>query len=134
MDRKFVLTAFGYAIAGLVLGIFMAASKNHGQMVTHAHIMLVGFVVSFIYALCHKLWLNNSDSRLAKIQFYVHQAGTLGIVVGLFLLYGGFVSMEAIDPLLAASSITVLVGMVLMKILFIKANRGSREDAAQARL
>lgn len=55
-------------------------------------------------------------------------------MASLFLLYGGFVSMEAIDPLLAASSITVLVGMVLMKILFIKASRSSRVDAAQAQL
>lgn len=55
MDRKFILTAFGYAILGLALGIHMAASKDHGQFVTHAHIMLVGFVLSFIYGLCHKL-------------------------------------------------------------------------------
>lgn len=66
MDRKFVLTSLCYAVVGLVLGIFMAASKNIGQVVTHAHVLLVGFVVSFIYAaLLHKLWLNNSTSYLA---------------------------------------------------------------------
>ena len=55
MDRKFVLTGLGYAILGLLLGIYMAASKNHGQLVAHAHIILVGFVVSFVYGVCHKL-------------------------------------------------------------------------------
>lgn len=123
MDRKFVLTSFGYAILGLALGIFMAASKDHGHLVTHAHIMMIGFVVSFIYALCHKLWLNNTTSKLAIYQFYIHQVGTIGIVIGLFLYYGKFVTMETIDPVLALSSITVFVGMVLMKVLFIKSTK-----------
>ena len=123
MDRKFILTSFGYAIIGLALGIFMAASKNHGQLVTHAHIMLIGFVVSFIYGLCHKLWLNNIISPLSKLQFYFHQAGTIGVVIGLFLLYGNFVAVEAVDPVLAISSIAVLIGMVLMKVLFIQSTK-----------
>lgn len=123
MDRKFVLTGLGYAIAGLALGIFMAASKNHGQFVTHAHIMLIGFVVSFLYGVCHKLWLNNSTSKLAVAQFYIHQAGTFVLLVGLFLYYGKFVALETIDPVLGAGSVTVFVGLVLMKILFIKSTK-----------
>lgn len=125
MDRKFVLTGLGYAIAGLALGIFMAASKNHGQLVTHAHIMLIGFVVSFIYGLFHKLWLNNTTSKLAMTQYYFHQIGTIIVVTGLFLYYGKFVSLETIDPVLATSSIMVFIGMVLMKVLFIKSTRNA---------
>ena len=125
MDRKYILTSFGYAIIGLALGIFMAASKDHGHLVTHAHIMLIGFVVSFIYGLCHKLWLNNIISKLSKAQFYIHQAGTLGVIVGLFLYYGKFVALETIDPVLAVSSIAVLIGMVLMKVLFIKETKNA---------
>ena len=120
MDKKYITTALGYAILGMMLGIYMAASKDHGHMVTHAHIMLIGFVVSFIYGLCHKLWLNNTSSKLATVQFYIHQLGAIGIVVGLFLLYGKHVELETIDPVLAVSSIIVLTGMILMKIMFIK--------------
>ncbi len=120
MDKKYITTALGYAIIGMMLGIYMAASKDHGHMVTHAHIMLIGFVVSFIYGLCHKLWLNNTSSKLATVQFYIHQLGAIGIVVGLFLLYGKHVELETIDPVLAVSSIIVLTGMILMKIMFIK--------------
>lgn len=123
MDRKFVLTSLGYAIIGLVLGIFMAASKDHGHLVTHAHIMLVGFVVTFIYGLCHKLWLNNSTSKLAVAQFYIHQIGTFFLVTSLFLYYGRFVTLETIDPVLALASIVVLIGVILMKVLFIKSTR-----------
>ena len=120
MDKKYVTTALGYAILGMMLGIYMAASKDHGHMVTHAHIMLIGFVVSFIYGLCHKLWLNNTSPKLATAQFYIHQLGAIGIVVGLFLLYGKHVELETIDPVLAVSSIIVLTGMILMKVMFIK--------------
>ena len=123
MDRKFVLTGLGYAVAGLALGIFMAASKNHGQFVTHAHIMLIGFVLSFIYGVCHKLWLNNSASKLAVAQFYIHQVGTFILLIGLFLYYGKFVALETIDPALAVASVTVFVGLVLMKLLFIKSTK-----------
>ncbi len=123
MDRKFILTAFGYAILGLLLGIYMAASKNHGQYVTHAHIMLIGFLLSFVYGLCHKLWLNNSTSKLAIAQFYVHQIGSFVVLLGLFLLYGQFVALETIDPILAAASITVFVGVVLMKFEFVRCTR-----------
>ena len=120
MDRKFVITAFGYALLGLALGIFMASSKNHGQFVTHAHIMLVGFLLTFIYGLCHKLWLNNSTSKLAMIQFYIHQIGSAVLLTALFLLYGGFIELEIVDPILGVSSIAVFVGVVLMKVQFIR--------------
>lgn len=120
MDRKFVLTGLCYAILGMLLGIYMAASHDHGQLVTHAHIMLVGFVLSFIYGVCHKLWLGNDSSGLSQAQFYVHQLGVIIMSVGLFLLYGKFVALETIDPVLAASSFIVLFGVILMLVLFIK--------------
>lgn len=123
MDRKFVLTALGYALIGLILGIYMAASKNHGQLVTHAHIMLLGFVVSFIYALCHKLWLTNTNSTLVSLQYFLHQIGTFLLLISLFLLYGKYVDEKILDIVLGISSIIVLLGVVLMKVLFIKSFR-----------
>lgn len=125
MDRKFVMTGMGYGIVGLLLGIHMAASHNHGQLVTHAHIMLLGFVVSFVYGVCHKLWLNNIRSRLALAQYYLHQVGTLLLLTGLFLLYGRFIDATKIEPVLSIGSMLVLAGFVLMKVLFIKSARSA---------
>ena len=125
MDRKFIMTGFGYAILGLMLGIFMAASKDHGQFVTHAHIMLLGFVVSFIYAFCHKLWLNNITSTLAVTQYYIHLIATFALFVGLFLGYGGFVTFEKLDKFLAAASIAAFVGLILMFVMLVKVPRSA---------
>ena len=113
-DRRYLLWALSYAAAGMALGIFMAASHNHGQLVTHAHILLVGFVVSLIYAVIHKLWLGSKPPKLARAQFVMHQAGALVMAVGLFLLYGRFVAEATLDPMLALASITVFAGVLTM--------------------
>lgn len=123
MDRKFLMTAFGYAIVGLVLGIYMAESQNHGQLVTHAHIMLLGFVVSFVYAVCHKLWLVGGTGRMGTVQFWLHQFGTLGLAVGLFLLYGRLMPLEQVGPIFGIFSTTSLVALILMKVMLIRTKK-----------
>ena len=120
MDRKYIVSALIYGFAGLILGLYMAASHNHGQLVTHAHIMLVGFVVSFIYAVIHKLWLDNPKELMAKAQFYIHQLGTFGMVVALFLLYGGFMQGDLLAPVAALSSILVLIAFILMIWMYLR--------------
>ena len=123
MDRKFLMTGLGYAILGMALGIVMAATHDHGQLVTHAHIMLLGFVVSTVYAVCHRLWLPAEVSGLARAQFWIHQFGALSLTVGLFLLYGKFVADTKVEPLLTAGSLAALVGMILMKVMVIRAGK-----------
>lgn len=117
LDRKYLVWALAYVVLGMSLGIFMASSENHAQHVTHAHILLVGFVVSFIYATIHKLWLGDSSTRLARTQFVVHQVGALMMFSGLFLLYGGFVPPEKIEMVLAPSTIIVFAAAVMMFVM-----------------
>ena len=119
-DRKYLIWALAYVALGMGLGIFMAASENHAQHVTHAHILLVGFVVSFIYAVIHKLWLGQQTSRLARAQFVVHQVGAVMMFSGLFLLYGGFVQPDKIERVLAPSTIIVFSAAVMMIVMVLK--------------
>ena len=102
------------------LGIFMAASNNHGELATHAHILLIGFVVSFIYGMIHKLWLIRPNRALATLQFILHQAAAITISVGLFLLYGAFVPEDKLEPILASAAIGVLLAMLLMLYMVIR--------------
>ncbi len=121
LDRKYLIWALSYAVAGMGLGIFMAASHNHAQHVTHAHILLVGFVVSLIYAVIHKLWLGE-PSGLAQAQFLMHQIGAITMVMGLLLLYGGILPEPQLDPVLAIASITVLIAAALMLYMVLRIN------------
>lgn len=124
-DRKYLVWGLAYAIAGMILGIFMAASHDHSQHVTHAHILLVGFVVSLIYAIIHKLWLGETPAGPAKLQFILHQAGAIVLTPSLLLAYGGIVPIPTIEPVLSVASITVLIAAALMLYLVVKSNQSS---------
>jgi hypothetical protein len=100
----------------------MAATHNHGQLATHAHINLIGFLLSFGYGIIHKLWLGQPNPTLAKIQFIVHQATTVTIIAGLFLLYGSFVPEAQLDPILGIAAISVLASALLMLYMVLKTN------------
>jgi drug/metabolite transporter (DMT)-like permease len=125
LDRKYLVWALGFAVVGMVLGIYMAASQNHSELVAHAHILLIGFVVSFVYGLIHRLWLRQPPRRVANFQFVLHQAAAITLAIGLFLVYGGHVAAEKLEPVLATASIGVLIGMLLMIYMVLKS--GARE-------
>ena len=124
LDRRFLIWGLSYATAGIVLGIYMAASQNHGEFVTHAHILLIGFVLSLVYGIIHKLWLENPNRRVANIQFGLHQAAAITISVGLFLLYGNLAPAPVLDPILGIASAGVLLGMLLMLYMVVRYGKG----------
>lgn len=134
LDRSFLLAGLLYGTLGMRLGLYMAASHIHVQHVTHAHIMLVGFLLSVIYAIVHKLWLGNHATLNARLQFALHHLGTLGMISGLFLLYQGQVAPEVLEPVLAISSIIVLLALVLMAVMVFLSGRQSSEPMKMSRL
>lgn len=120
LDRRFLIWALGYAAVGISLGLYMAASQNHGELVTHAHILLIGFVVSLVYGIIHKLWLDRPNRVVANIQFVLHQAAAVTVSVGLFLLYGGIVPEPILAPILGVASTGVLLGILLMLYMVVR--------------
>lgn len=126
LDRSFLAIGLAYGAVGMGVGIHMAAIMNHGQNVTHAHLLLVGFLLSVIYAIIHRLWLNRPWKWLARAQFLTHHLGVVMMVTGLYLLYGGHFPHQTLEPLLASSSIIVLISLLLMLVLVI----GQRDAAS----
>jgi hypothetical protein len=121
-DRKYLVWALGYAVAGMCVGLYMGASGNHGEMVAHAHILLIGFAVSLFYGLIHKLWLARPPRTIARVQFILHQASTLVVSLGLLLLYGGVLPDATVGPVLGIASAGVLGGVLLMLYMVVKAD------------
>src|SRR5690242_18956779 len=68
MSRRYLVWSLCYAAIGMGLGIYMAASHNHGQLVTHAHVLLVGFMLSLVYGIIHRLWLEAPRRAVAMTQ------------------------------------------------------------------
>ncbi|HEY6515461.1 MAG TPA: hypothetical protein VIY50_04915 [Steroidobacteraceae bacterium] len=120
-DRAYLIFALAYAAAGMALGIYMGASQNHGQFVTHAHVMLVGFVTSLIYAVIHRLWLTAPSRAVAAIQFTLHQAGSLAMFVGLYLLAGNELAEDHAAPLMIPATLAVILGVLLMLVMVLQA-------------
>lgn len=125
IDRRYLIAALAYAIIGLALGIYMAASHDHGHRVTHAHILLLGFVVSLVYGLIYKLWIEQPSPRLAMARFAFHQSGAAVLLIGLFLLYGNMIAESTVGPIMGVASICVLIGMLLMMVMVMKNPIGS---------
>ena len=126
LDRSFLVWSLSYAAVGLALGIYMGASHNHVELVTHAHILLIGFVLSLVYAIIHKLWLEKPSRGVANVQFLLHQAAAVTVSVALFLLYGNMLPESTLGPILGIASAGILLAMLLMLYMVI------RFDAAQA--
>lgn len=81
---------------------------------------------SMVSMMGQELYLEFSDAEnVIKVNLSHIISGTLGVIVALFLYYGKFVTLETIDPVLAIASIAVLIGMILMKVLFIKETKNA---------
>ena len=119
-DRQYLIWALAYAVAGMCLGLYMAASQNHGQLVAHAHILLIGFAVSFVYAIIHRLWLAKTGKTVARVQFTLHQAATFVVSLGLMLLYGGVLPDSTVGPIIGIAAAGVLAGVLLMLYMVVK--------------
>ena len=132
-DRAYLIWALSYAAAGMGLGIFMAASGNHGQFVTHTHILLVGFVTSLVYAVIHKLWLSAPARVMGTVQFVLHQAGCIAMFAGLLMLYGRVAPEDQLAPLLGSSAVAVILGMLLMLVMVVKGGTAPAADSVEER-
>jgi hypothetical protein len=108
--RLFFTLAIIYVIVGIVLGLTMAISKDHGEMVTHAHIMLVGWVTSALLAYFYHQFPTIGSKPIATLHFWFQAASTVVMLGSLFLLYGG---NPAVEPGAAVGSIGFALSMLL---------------------
>jgi hypothetical protein len=108
--RNFFTLAIFYAIGGMMLGLAMSISGDHGQMPTHAHTMVAGWLMSSVFAFFYHLFPAARASRLAPAHFWLTAVSGVVLVVGLYFLLAGNASIE---PLVALASIGFFLGMVL---------------------
>lgn len=116
--RLFFTVAIIYAILGMLLGLSMAMSHNHGEMPTHAHIMLAGWVSSAIFAFFYHLFPAISSKGIALFHFWFQTASAVVMMVSLLFLYGG---NPAVEPGAAIGSMGYALGMLLFGYIAIPA-------------
>jgi len=109
----------------------MAMSHDHSQLPTHAHIMVLGWVMSAVFAFFYHLVPAARASRLASIHFWLAAISSIGMVVGLFVLYGGNPSIE---PLLAVSALAYFAATLLFAFIALSALWRSEGAGATGRI
>ena len=124
VDRIHLVLGLLWLITGMALGEHMGRTQDHGQMPTHAHIMMVGGVLPVLWAILIRVWRMGSGV-LAWGQLGLHHVGTAIMIYGLYGLYGGG-DIQALGPMLGISAMLVILATVLMLFMAIRA----RPDAA----
>jgi hypothetical protein len=114
IDRAYVAIALLWAIAGMLLGLYMGIAADNKLLVMHVAMMLTGFVTLAIYGMLYRLWPALKKSPLARIQFWIAVLSAAGIIVGSY-----FFATSGSVPLAAGASVVFIVSAVLMAWLFI---------------
>ena len=104
-----------FVIAGMAMGIGMAASQDHSIMPAHAHLNLLGFVSLFLFGFYYERRPALDASRLALVQVVLWSIGTVVLTVAVAAIHLGY---TAADPLAGIASLVVL-GAILMFAYFV---------------
>jgi cbb3-type cytochrome oxidase subunit 1 len=124
--RNFFTMAVIYSLVGMSLGLHMAMSHDHGQLPTHAHIMVLGWLMSAVFAVFYHLVPAAGTSRLATLHFWLAALSSLGMFIGLFVLYGGNPSIE---PVLGMSAMAYFAATILFAFIALRALWGGQHAA-----
>lgn len=114
ISNWFLRLAVLYLIAGIGLGLFMAASNDHSMKPVHAHLNLLGWVTLTLFGLFYRVVPAAAATTLAKVHFWLYVPAHFVQMVLLALFFRGVV---AVEPALGAVSMLVGVAVVLFAIV-----------------
>ena len=109
-SRAFLRIAGLYLIVGMFLGAFMGASGDHRLAPVHGHINLLGFVLMSVYGLIYHVFPKMAEGRLVQVHFWLHQGGTLCLLVALWLMLSGRLTEEAVGPVMPVVEGALMIG------------------------
>jgi uncharacterized membrane protein len=118
IDRAYVAIALLWAVAGMLLGLYMGMAADTKLLTVHVAMMLSGFVTLALYGVLYRLWPAMKKSPLALAQFWISAIGVAVLIIGsYFLVTNGSI------PLAATGSFAMIVGAALMAWIFIARGR-----------
>lgn len=118
----FVLSAVVWGIIGLILGNVMAASHDHTQRPTHAHIMVIGWVSFFMFGIFYHLF-GDVARRLAQAHFWLAQVSFLILAISLYLLYNGHTGVE---PIASVGALLYSISFVIFGLVALSVTRAAQ--------
>ncbi len=89
-----------FAVIGAILGAHMAGAGSYAFRPIHAHILVVGWLSLFAWAVYYKVFYQKS-STLATIHVWSAIIGSLGLTVGMWLQF--------LNPLQMSETLTLII-------------------------
>lgn len=114
MSNWFLRIAVLYIVAGVSLGIYMAASNDHSMHPVHAHLNLLGWVAMTLFGLFYRAIPAAADTKLAKAHFWTYVPAHFVQMVLLALFYRGY---AAVEPALGLFSVLVGVAFICFTVV-----------------
>ena len=112
ISRGFLIIGCLYLIVGISFGIMMGGSGDTTMTPVHAHLNLLGFVLMSIFGLVYRSFPAMAHNMLARVHFWLHQAGVLVLLAMLFLLLSGRIAETAMVPIAPLAELAIMVGLL----------------------
>lgn len=115
--RVFLCLAVGYGLVGMGMGLYMGGAEDWTLAPAHAHINLLGWVTTALYALVYRAAPQMAETRTARWHLGV-STSAMALMIVAFPLH--LLGVEAADPLVAPAMIGQVAGMILFASLAIR--------------
>lgn len=128
---RFFKSGILFLIVGMSAGVFMAASHDHTIAPAHAHLNLLGFVVSCVYGTFYGLFPDKGHGWMPRAVWGVHTLSIAVMAPALaWMLYGN----PEVEPFLAGASILLVIAAVLFAVTVFRPVRVARAHIPEAPL
>lgn len=102
-----------FALVGAVLGSHMAGAGSYAFKSVHAHILVVGWLTLFAWAVFYKIF-TPAKSMVATLHVWTGIIGTFGLTIGMWLYY-----VNPFDLNNTVTTILFIVGGTILLVSFI---------------
>jgi hypothetical protein len=111
--QRWVRIALVYFLLAVMLGVGMAASHDFRLKGLHVHLNLLGWVSLSVTALVYQLFPDAAATRAARVHFWLYNSA---LPVMMVALAGILLGHESFEPVIAVSSICVLVSVAIFAV------------------
>jgi hypothetical protein len=86
MGARWIKLAVLYLVIGIGVGLFMSSTLQLNWASAHAHVNLVGFVVTAMFGVIYSVYPGAGNNALGKLHFWLHNIGVPIFLVSTFLV------------------------------------------------
>ena len=112
ISRGFLLLGAVWILVGIPIGMYMGPTQDYTLMPLHAHINLVGFVLSSVFGLVYNAKPAMAENILGRAHFWLHLVGGIVLLPALYLRLSNHMTEAGAGPFLGIGEGLILLGLI----------------------